>query len=403
MLFNYEVLDETGAKKNGSIDAINLDVAIASLQRRGLILASIKEAGEGGSFLSGKISFFDRVSGKDIVILSRQLATLFQAQVSALRVFRLLAGETENALLRSKLLVIADDLQSGSSISVALAKHPKVFSDFYVSMVKSGEESGKLDEIFEYLASYLDRTYELTSKVRGALIYPAFVVVTFFTVMILMFTMVIPKISGILTESGTELPIYTTIILGVSNFLVEYGIIILAILMVVAFFVIRFIRTPAGREVYDRLKLNVPYISTLFRKLYLSRLADNMSTMLTSGIPIVRAIELTGNIIDNKVYQGILIEASEAVKGGKTLSEALTNKPHEIPGIMVQMTKVGEETGEVGSILKTLANFYTREVKTAVDALVSLIEPVMIVLLGGGVAVLLASVLVPIYNIAGAQ
>jgi type IV pilus assembly protein PilC len=403
MLFNYEVLDEKGEKKTGSIDAINVDVAISSLQRRGLVLASIKDAEAPSSFLSSKISLFDRVSGKDIVILSRQLSTLFQAQVSALRVFRLLAGETENNLLRSKLMVIADDLQSGSSISVALAKHPKVFSDFYVSMVKSGEESGKLDEIFEYLASYLDRTYELTSKVRGALIYPAFVVVTFLTVMILMFTMVIPKISGILTESGTALPIYTKVILGLSKFLVDNGFVILAIVVVIAFFVIRFVRTPAGRNAYDHLKLQVPYISNLFKKLYLSRLADNMNTMLSSGIPIVRALELTGNIIDNKVYQGILVNAVEAVKGGKTLSESLSANPHEIPGIMVQMTRVGEETGEVGTILKTLANFYTREVKTAVDALVSLIEPVMIVLLGGGVAVLLAAVLVPIYNIAGAQ
>jgi len=403
MLFNYEVLDEKGEKKAGSIDAINVDVAIASLQRRGLVLASIKDAEAPSSFLSSKISLFDRVSGKDIVILSRQLSTLFQAQVSALRVFRLLAGETENNLLRSKMIVIADDLQSGSSISAALAKHPKVFSDFYVSMVRSGEESGKLDEIFEYLASYLDRTYELTAKVRGALIYPAFVVVTFFTVMILMFTMVIPKISGILTESGTELPIYTKIILGFSAFLVENGFIILAIIVVLIFFAVRFVRTPAGRDVYDQLKLQVPYISNLFKKLYLSRLADNMNTMLSSGIPIVRALELTGNIIDNRVYQKILVNAVEAVKGGKTLSEALSNNPNEIPGIMVQMTRVGEETGEVGTILKTLASFYTREVKTAVDALVSLIEPVMIVMLGGGVAVLLASVLVPIYNIAGAQ
>lgn len=403
MLFNYEVLDEKGNKKNGSIDAINVDVAISSLQRRGLVLASIKDASAPGSFLTGKISLFDRVSGKDVVILSRQLSTLFQAQVSALRIFRLLAGEAENSLLRSKLNIIADDLQSGSSISAALAKHPKVFSDFYVSMVKSGEESGKLDEIFEYLASYLDRTYALTSKVRGALIYPAFVVVTFFTVMILMFTMVIPKISGILTESGTALPIYTTIILGISNFFVSYGFVILAIFVVVAFFVIRFVRTPTGRVVYDNLKLQIPYISNLFRKLYLSRLADNMNTMLSSGIPIVRALELTGNIIDNKVYQNILFRAMEDVKGGKTLSEAFSGNPRDIPGIMVQMTKVGEETGEVGTILKTLADFYTREVKTAVDALVSLIEPVMIVLLGGGVAVLLASVLVPIYNIAGAQ
>lgn len=403
MLFNYEALDDAGAKKNGSIDAINVDVAISSLQRRGLVLASIKEAGVPTSFLANKISFFDRVSGKDIVILSRQLSTLFQAQVSALRVFRLLSGETENNLLRSKLTIIADDLQSGSSISVALAKHPKVFSDFYVSMVKAGEESGKLDEIFEYLAAYLDRTYETTSKVRGALIYPAFVVVTFFTVMILMFTMVIPKISGILTEGGVALPFYTVIILGVSNFLVSYGFILLAILVVAIFLLIRYIRTPAGRALYDRSKLRIPYISTLFKKLYLSRLADNMNTMLSSGIPIVRALELTGNIISNTVYHDLLMNSMEAVKGGKTLSEALSNNPREVPGIMVQMTRVGEETGEVGSILKTLATFYTREVTTAVDALVSLIEPAMIVLLGGGVSVLLAAVLVPIYNIAGAQ
>ncbi len=403
MLFNYEVLDEKGEKKAGSIDAINVDVAISSLQRRGLVLASIKEANGQTSFLNSKISMFDRVSGKEIVILSRQLATLFQAQVSALRIFRLLSGESENNLLRNKLNVIADDLQSGSSISTALEKHPKIFSEFYVSMVKTGEESGKLDQVFEYLASYLDRSYELTSKVRGALIYPAFVVITFITVMVLMFTMVIPKISGILTESGTELPIYTTVILGLSNFLVEYGFVILAIVAVIGFFAVRFIRTPDGRMFYDQLKLQIPYISTLFKKLYLSRLADNMNTMLSSGIPIVRALELTSNIIDNKIYQGILVNSMSAVKGGKTLSESLSNNPKEIPGIMVQMTRVGEETGEVGTILKTLADFYTREVKTAVDSLVSLIEPVMIVMLGGGVAVLLAAVLVPIYNIAGAQ
>ncbi len=403
MLFNYEVIDEKGEKKAGSIDAINVDVAITSLQRRGLVLSSIKEANANNSFLNSKISIFDHVSGKDIVILSRQLATLFQAQVSALRVFRLLAGETENNLLRSKLNIIADDLQGGSSISAALGKHNKVFDDFYVSMVMTGEESGKLDQVFDYLADYLDRTYELSSKVRGALIYPAFVVVTFITVMILMFTMVIPKISGILTESGAALPIYTTVILGMSNFLVQNGFLLLAVLAIIIFVLIRYIRTPSGKDVFDQLKLQIPYISTLFRKLYLSRLADNMNTMLSSGIQIVRALELTSNIINNAVYRQILVNAMEAVKGGKTLSESLANNPHEIPGIMVQMTRVGEETGEVGSILKTLANFYTREVKTAVDSLVSLIEPAMIVLLGGGVAVLLAAVLVPIYNIAGAQ
>ncbi len=403
MLFNYEALDEAGVQKTGSIDAVNVEVAISSLQRRGLVLASIKEAQGARSILTKNIAFFERVPMRDIVILSRQLATLFQAQVSALRVFRLLSSETENRILGEKLEIIADDLQSGNSISASLAKHPKIFSEFYINMVKAGEESGKLDETFVYLADYLERSYELSSKVRGALIYPAFIVVTFVVVMILMFTMVIPKISEIMTQSGQEIPIYTQIVLGISNFLVSYGFILLGIFVIVVFVVIRFIRTPVGRLAFDQFKISIPYVSTLFRKLYLSRLADNMATMLGSGIPMVRALELTSNVINNKIYEGILTEAVSAVKGGKTLSESLSNNPRQIPGIMTQMMKVGEETGEVGTILKTVSRFYSREVTTAIESIVSLIEPLMIVLLGGGVAVLLASVLIPIYNIASSQ
>jgi type IV pilus assembly protein PilC len=400
MLFNYEALDNTGAKKVGSIDAVNVDVAIASLQRRGLVITSVVEAGKPASFLSVNVSFLDHVSTKDVVILSRQLSTLFEAQVSALRIFRLLGAETEKRPLAVVLEAVADDLQSGNSISAALEKHPKVFTEFYVSMVKAGEESGKLNDTFSYLADYLDRNYELTSKVRGALIYPAFVTATFFGVMILMFTVIIPKITPILEQSGATIPVYTTIIIGVSNFLVQYGLVLLAGLIVAAFFLIRFIRTPAGKFAYDRAKLSVPYVSSLYRKLYLSRLADNMNTMLSSGIPMVRALELTSTVINNGVYRKLLTDAIEAVKGGVALSDALAADPKAIPGIMTQMTKVGEEAGEVGPILKTLSNFYAREVTTAVDALVSLIEPAMIVVMGAGVAILMAAVLVPIYSIA---
>lgn len=402
MLFNYDAIDQTGARRNGSIDAINVEVAISSLQKRGFTLTAINEAGS-GSLLSKNITLFDRVSMKDIVILSRQLSTLFEAQVSALRIFRLLSGETENAKLGQILSDISADLQGGASISVAMAKHPKIFNEFYVSMVKAGEESGKLNDTFLYLADYMDRTYELSSKVKGALIYPAFVVVTFVTVMILMFTMVIPKISGILTDSGVEIPIYTRIIMSISNFLVDYGFVLLAIAMIAGYFVLRYVRTPTGHMAYDRFKLSIPYISSLFRKLYLARLSDNMSTMLSSGIPIVRSLELTSNVINNSVYHEVLASSIESVKGGRTLSESLSQYPDQIPGIMTQMMRVGEETGELGNILKTVAKFYTREVTTAVNSLVSLIEPLMIVLLGGGVAVLLASVLIPIYNIASAQ
>lgn len=402
MLFIYKAIDNTGAEKSGSIDAINVDIAISSLQRRGLVITSINEADGGKGLFSKNISFFDRVSNKDVVILSRQLATLFEAQVSALRIFRLLSSEAENKFLGKSLATIADDLQAGSSVSMALGKHSKIFTEFYTSMVKAGEESGKLNDTFNYLADYLDRTYALVSKAKGALIYPAFVIGTFITVMILMFTTVIPKISAILVDSGQEIPIYTKIVLGISNFFVSYGFIMLGVAIVGGFLLVRYIRTKDGRMAFDKFKLSIPFVSTLFKKLYLSRLSDNMNTMLMAGIPMIRALELTSSVINNVVYKGIISDAVEGVKAGKPISESLSNNT-QIPGIMIQMMKVGEETGELGNILKTLATFYSREVTTAVDALVSLIEPLMIVLLGGGVAVLLASVLIPIYNIASSQ
>jgi type IV pilus assembly protein PilC len=402
MLFNYTTSDEKGVLTQGAIDAVNVDIAISALQRRGLVVTSIKSAEASKSILNINLTWFDRVATKDIVIMSRQLATLFQAQVSALRIFRLLSNEAENKVLGAKLATIADDLQSGSSISDAMAKHPKVFSEFYVSMIKSGEESGKLDETFDYLADYLDRNYEITSKAKGALIYPAFVVVTFLTVMILMFTIVIPKISTILVDSGQEIPAYTKVVLGISNFLVHDGFVLLGLAVIVGYAFVYWVRKPSGKVAFDQFKLGVPYVGNLYRKLYLSRLADNMNTMLASGIPMIRALELTSSVIDNQIYKRLLASSVESVKAGKAVSEALGGNK-EIPGIMIQMMKVGEETGELGNILKTLAHFYSREVITAVDALVDLIEPLMIVTLGLGVGILLASVLVPIYNIASAQ
>ncbi len=401
MIFKYKAIDNVGQPKEGTIDAVSIEVAISSLQKRGLILSNINPV-EDQSFLERKISFFDRVSTKDVVILSRQMATLFESQVSALRVFELLASQTEKSSLRRKLSDIASDLQSGNTISEALAKHPDVFSDFYVNMVKSGEESGKLDQTLLYLADYLDRTHEVTSKVKSALIYPAFIVFTFIVVMVLMMTVVIPKISGILTDSGQAVPIYTKVVLGLSNFFVDYGLFILIILVIGGFLFWRYSRTEAGKLTIDRFKISLPGAQILYRKLYLSRIADNMNVMLLSGIPIVRGLELTAKIVDNKIYENILNQATEEVKTGSSISDAMM-KSGEIPGIFLAMIKIGEETGQLGNILKTLAAFYRREVVNAVDALVGLIEPVMIVFLGFAVAFLLASVLIPIYNISSAM
>ncbi len=399
MLFNYAVITHTGEKKEGTIEASNKDSAISALQRRGFIISSVKEQDEKKGFLS--LSLFEKgIAMKDVVIMSRQISTLFEAQVSALKAFTLLATNTENPALVKILNSVSSDIQSGTPISSALAKFPNVFDTFYVNMVKSGEESGKLTQTFTYLADYLDRQYQLTSKTKNALIYPGFVMGVFVLVMTMMFVFIVPRLAVIIKESGKDIPLSTQIVMGMSDLLVNYGLFILLGLALFSVYVFRMTKTESGARYLDRMKISIPVFKNIYTKLYLSRMADNMDTMLSSGIPIIRAIELTGGVVGNHIFEDILKDTTESVKGGSSLSDALAKHP-EIPPIMAGMIRVGEETGSVGNILKTLGKFYNREVNDAVDTLVSLIEPLMIVSLGLGVGLLLTSVLMPIYNVAG--
>lgn len=396
MLFNYKIINQTGNEENGTIDAINIDVAISSLQRRGYVISSIKPA-DNGSFLQNILAMFEKVSNKEIVMLSNQISILFNSHVSALRIFRLLAEGSENPTLQKRLNEVAEDIQGGMSLSSAMAKHPAIFSDFYVSMVMAGEESGKLAETFNYLAAYLERSYELISKTKNALVYPAFVITVFISVMTLMLVLVIPKLSSILIESGQPIPIYTQGVIGLSNFIRNYGVFFL-IFVIISSFLLWKLGLPGGKKSFSSLKLSLPLFGSLFKKTFLSRIADNLDTMLASGVPMLRSIEITAKVVGDDTYRDILFDVGEKVKAGSSLSDALSRRD-EIPNIMVQMVKVGEETGELSVILQTLAKFYKRETNAAVDTLVSLIEPIMIVLLAVGVGTLLASVLIPIYNI----
>lgn len=396
--FNYTGLDAQGAQRNGSIEAVNVDVAINSLQRRGLIISSIEEEGV-KDFMQMSITLPGRIKNSDIVMISRQMTTLFEAQVSALRAFQLLASEARTPALAEKLSAIANEIQGGSTISASLGKHPDVFSNFYVNMVRAGEEAGKLDETFAYLADYLDRNYEITQKAKNALIYPAFIMTTFIVVMLLMMTLVIPRLASMLDEVGQTIPIYTRVVIGMSNIIADYALLWIGLLVISAIFTVRFVRTPRGREVYSAARLQIPVIGGIYQKLFLSRVSDNLATMLKSGIQMLRGLEITESVVEDATYERILSQAAEDVKGGMPVSEALRKHP-EMPGIVVAMIKIGEETGNMTSILETMAKFYRREVNNSVDTLVSLIEPFMIVMLAVGVAILLASVLVPIYNIA---
>lgn len=397
MLFNYTAVSSVGSEKRGTIEAVSQDAAITALQRRGLIVVSVLDA-EKKSIFEKDLSFLQHIKTREVVILSRQIATMFDAQVSALQVFGMLAAEVENPLLARKLQEVTSDIQGGSTISSALAKHPSVFSNFYVNMVRSGEESGKLSETFLFLADYLERNYELTSKARSALIYPVFVILVFVIVMVLLLTLVIPKLSVIIKDSGKEPPVYTKIVMGVSDFLINYGIIAFLILATLGFVVWYMERI--GLLHMSQSKLNLPVFGGLYKKLYLSRVADNLHTMLSSGVSIVKAVEVTADVVGDPTYAKIMQASTERIKAGSPMSEALDGYP-EIPRIMVLMFHVGEETGQLAPILAVMAKFYRREVEDAIEGVISLIEPAMIVMLGLGVGVVLASVLMPIYDIAG--
>lgn len=399
MLFKYEAITKDGQKQEGAVDAVSENSAITALQKRGLIVSSIKAEGDNWFENLQRASIFQGVSNRDMVIISRQISTLFEAQVSALRVFRLLAEETENENLKIVLTKVADDIQDGYPISEAFAKHPKVFSSFYVNMVRSGEESGNLNDCFRYLADYLERTHELVSKAKHALVYPAFVIMVFIAVMILIFTMVIPQIAGILIESGQDIPTITKIVISVSGFLVNYGIYLLGLFLVSAGILIWWTRTPTGGVVLDSFKLRIPLIGNLYKKLYLARISDTLNTLISSGVSVTRSLEVAANVVDNQIYKGILEESVENVKDGLPVSEAFS-KHKEIPNMMVQMIRISEEGGAVGSVLGTLALFYNKEVKATVDTLMSLIEPLLMVVLGVMVGMLLVSVLIPIYDVA---
>lgn len=398
MTFKYRISTQIGEEKEGKIEAQSKDVAITALQRRGFIVISIIEEGKAEGIL-GFLSHFDKIPFKEVVISSRQIATLFSAQVSASKAFSLLATSAENKLLKKVLETIVSDIQAGMSISNALAKHPKVYSTFYVNMVRAGEESGKLSETFIYLADYLERQHKLNSKIKSALVYPSFIIFIFVVVMILMFTMIIPQLRSMIEGSGASIPSFTKAVFFVSKTLVQYGLFIPVVLVAVGVVVYLRVKTPGGKEAVDKLKISAPLFGKLFRKVYLARISDNIDTMLTSGVPIVKALEITGTVVGNGVYEKIIAETTEAIKGGAQLSDAFA-RFEPIPPIMTQMVKVGEETGSLGAILKTLARFYAEEVERAVDTMIGLIEPAMIVMLGVSIGGLLASVMLPIYNIA---
>lgn len=384
------------------MDVLGRDAAIDLLQKSNLIIVSLEEIKKKKAVnLMALAGLGGGVNPRDLAIFARQLSTLFDSRVPVIRALKTLMAEAQSKTFHDVLTEVLDDVSGGSVLSIALSKHPRFFSYFFVSMVAAGEESGKLQEVFAYLADYLERNYDITSKVRNALIYPAFILFVFVLVIVLMLVIVVPKMVNIFIEAGQQVPLYTQIIFNIASILRKFGLIILVLVIAALLYLFRYIKTPGGKERFDAVKLQVPVFGGLFRKFYLSRFADNLANLISAGVPVIKSLQITASVIDNKVYETVVLDAAKAVKAGNTIGYAL-EQYEEMPPLFTQMVRIGEEAGKLDFILDSLSRFYKRDVDNLVANIVSLIEPVLIIVLGAGVGLLVAAILIPLYNMTAA-
>ncbi len=399
MKFDYLARTKKGEMQSGVIESPNQPTALEALQKRDLIVIRLRPAGAAPIF-ARRIKIFERVKRKEVFVFFRELSILVGADVPLVQSLRALSEQSENPRLKEILFEIASDVDGGMSFSKALAEHPKIFSSFCINLIKAGEVAGRLQDCLVYLADYLEKEYYLISRIRGAMAYPAFILGAFLIVGVLVMVMVIPQLTSILVEAGQELPLSTKIVITTSNFLRGWGWLLLLFAIIGSIVGWRYRRTRIGRANWDKLILKLPVFGKILQKTYLARLADNLSALVKGGVSIIQSLNISGQVINNYVFQQVLWQARDEVRGGKTVSSIL-QRYEEFPPLFVQMVKTGEQTGKLDAILEKLSVFYNREVENIVANLSQLIEPMLIVVLGIGVAILIFAVFMPIYNLAG--
>ena len=398
MQFNYKIKTQSGEIIEGKVEAPDENAAVNILQSKGYLILSIERL-EGDIFSIDLNKYFQKPTNKDIVIFTRQLSTLIDADMPIAEGLRTLARQFEKPTLRKIISEISDDVEGGSALSSALAVHPQYFSSFYIKLVQSGEVSGKLHEALLYLANHLERSQEINSKIRGALAYPAFVVFALIVVTGIMVVYVLPQLLAIFKDVGAnDLPLTTRMLIWVTTFVNNYLYYLFTLIFGSMFLGWRYVKTSEGRVVFDNIKINMPALGTVVRNLYLARISESLSTLIKSGIPILDTIHITSDLVGNVNYQKILLDAEESVRGGGNMSDVFS-KYKEVPPLMSSMVAIGEKTGKLDFMLEHISKFYKSESDNTIDNIATLIEPILVLVLGVAVAVLVSAILLPIYNL----
>ena len=399
--FSYSAVNKSGKSVTGIGESASRDTLADTLIKQGLRPVSIKIATEKKGFSAKLKGFSQKVKLKDLVIFSRQMSTMISAGVPLTRALSTMQSQTTNKYFQTVIAGISHDVEGGLSLGEAFGKYPNVFSEIYINMIKAGEAGGILDDIMKRLATQVEQDASMRKKIKGAMTYPIVIlsvtVIAFFG--ITMF--VLPKIGKIILDLGgpnAKLPIYTVAMLNISAFMQKKGVFIFIVLAIVVFFGLKYIKTPKGKYKFHYILLKIPILKDIIIKIAVARFARTFASLMTAGVTVLDALEVTGGAVGNKVIQKELIAAAKEVKNGKQLSETLS-KSKNFPAIVPQMLAIGEETGQTDTILIKVADFYEEEVSTVIDSLASIIEPIMIIVLGAGVGLIAASVMGPIASL----
>ncbi|MEK7142683.1 MAG: type II secretion system F family protein [Patescibacteria group bacterium] len=401
MKFIYTSKNQAGTIQNGTIEAADEAAAIKSLQGEGLFILEIKKA---GTKLPGikedlKIPFLGgKVGLKDKIIFSKQLAMMIRSGLPLNDAFNALEEQTENKFFSKVIGQIGLEVKGGKALSESMAKYPKIFPELHIAMVRAGEKSGRLDDVLDRLSDQLQKDYDLISKIKAAATYPILVIGALVAIVILMLLFVIPQLKTVFNDMGVELPIVTRIVLGTSDIMRKYWYIFL-IVLIGGILGIRFwAKTNTGGLIWDRFKLKIPLIGGLIKKIYMARFARTMGTLVASGLPMLDILATVSGVITNRVYQLAFKKIAKDVENGVQVSTSV-RKQGIFPAMIYHLMAVGEKSGKLDYVLLSMADFFEKEIETTTNNLATLIEPILIIIIGAGVGLVVAAVIMPIYSL----
>ncbi|HIJ97110.1 MAG TPA: type II secretion system F family protein [Desulfuromonadales bacterium] len=399
--FNWEARTRTGGTQKGVIEAATVDVVEAQLKKYGFSNISIKAEAKGISIKLPKFGGGGKIDTKELVIFTRQFATMIDSGLPLVQCLDILSSQQENKTFKDILLKVKESVESGSTFADALAKHPKAFDALFVNLVAAGEIGGILDTILNRLAAYIEKAMKLEKQIKGAMVYPITIMSIAVVVVGVILVFVIPTFAKMFVEFGGELPAPTKFVIALSNFLIKYIVVLIAGFYGAVWAIKKYYATPVGQKNMDRMALRAPIAGPLIRKVAVAKFTRTLGTMVSSGVPIMDGLEIVAKTAGNKIVEEAIYSVRQAISEGKTMAEPLAASG-VFPPMVVQMIAVGEATGAMDTMLNKIADFYDDEVDDAVGAMTAMMEPLLMVFLGTTVGGLVIAMYLPIFKLAGA-